>query len=104
MNQEADSSLELLLDTITNTFGGILFLALLVVVLLQMTSEATSVEAPNPEVIDALNELEVQLIAVTRQRDELVRATRAQDALLRQLATESNRRDLERLRESRGCG
>jgi len=34
-----DSSLELLLDTITNAFGGILFLALLIVVLLQNTSK-----------------------------------------------------------------
>ncbi len=34
-----DSSLELLLDTITNAFGGILFLALLVVVLLQNSSK-----------------------------------------------------------------
>ena len=30
-----DSSLELLLDTITNTFGGILFLAILVSLLLR---------------------------------------------------------------------
>jgi hypothetical protein len=33
-----DSSLELLLDTITNTFGGILFLAILVALLLQSAS------------------------------------------------------------------
>ncbi len=36
-------SLELFLDTICNTFGGILFIALLVIVLLQMTSKKTSV-------------------------------------------------------------
>jgi hypothetical protein len=41
-----DSSLELLLDTITNTFGGILFLAILVSLLLQSAS-------PTPEAATA---------------------------------------------------
>lgn len=36
----SDSSLELLLDTICNTFGGVLFLAILVIVLLQGTSNS----------------------------------------------------------------
>ena len=53
-----DSSLELLLDTICNTFGGILFISLLVIILLQTTtprrdepvpptSELAMVEADN---------------------------------------------------------
>jgi hypothetical protein len=36
-----DSSLDLLLDTITNAFGGILFLSILIVLLLRMTSQTT---------------------------------------------------------------
>ena len=37
--QNDNGSLELLLDTICNTFGGILFISLLVVILLNTTSE-----------------------------------------------------------------
>ena len=44
-HQAEDSSLELLLDTITNTFGGILFLAILVSLLLRTSSFNASREA-----------------------------------------------------------
>lgn len=37
MNHDDSDSLDLLLDTITNTFGGILFIAMLVVVLVSLT-------------------------------------------------------------------
>jgi hypothetical protein len=54
--QAGDSSLDLLLDTITNTFGGILFLAILVSLLLRTTSatqgERTSQKQPPLEVAD----------------------------------------------------
>jgi len=42
----ADSSLELLLDTICNTFGGIVFIAMLVSVLLTQTRRKTEASAP----------------------------------------------------------
>ena len=38
--KSAESSLELLLDTICNTFGGVLFVAILIVVMLRMTSKS----------------------------------------------------------------
>ncbi len=41
-------SLELLLDTICNTFGGILFISILVVVLLNMVKRQIAIEAPKP--------------------------------------------------------
>ncbi len=44
-----DGSLELLLDTICNTFGGVLFISLLVVVLLNMTSRKVAVTPPPSE-------------------------------------------------------
>jgi len=46
-----DGSLELLLDTICNTFGGVLFVAILIVVVLRMTSktEASSDTEPVSE-------------------------------------------------------
>jgi hypothetical protein len=42
----ADGSLELLLDTICNTFGGIVFIAMLVSVLLTQTRRRTEASAP----------------------------------------------------------
>lgn len=44
--QDDGGSLELLLDTICNTFGGILFISLLVVILLNTTSSKVSSSAP----------------------------------------------------------
>ncbi len=44
-----EGSLELLLDTICNTFGGVLFISLLVVILLNMTSRKVSVSSPPTE-------------------------------------------------------
>ena len=40
-----EGSLDLLLDTICNTFGGILFVAMLVVVMLRMTARVTGAES-----------------------------------------------------------
>ncbi len=42
------SSLELLLDTICNTFGGIVFVSLLVVILVNMSSRETADTPPEP--------------------------------------------------------
>lgn len=43
-----ESSLELLLDTICNTFGGVLFVAILIIIMLRMTSKNQLVEAAAP--------------------------------------------------------
>lgn len=59
-----DSSLELLLDTITNTFGGILFLAILVSLLLQSASPTKGVAAASatqPLTVAEQAEYEVKL-------------------------------------------
>lgn len=66
---ESSDSLELLLDTITNTFGGILFLAILVVILLRSTSESKT-ETPGPPRTD-LAELSQQLNALQSERGEM---------------------------------
>ncbi len=59
-------SLELLLDTICNTFGGILFIAILVVILLQMSGEQLAEERPDREVVSMpeLEDLRQQLAVV----------------------------------------
>jgi hypothetical protein len=66
-------SLELLLDTITNTFGGIVFLAMLVALLLRTTSRQTAKgvhsEPPMPAVERAT--LEVRLAQLEQEVDDL---------------------------------
>ena len=47
----AEGSLEMLLDTITNAFGGILFLGLLIAVILRTTGKADVVEGREHEQI-----------------------------------------------------
>ena len=63
-------SLELLLDTVTNTFGGILFLALLVAILLQKTSPSPSADDSNESQVEPLSstahaELDVRVNVIT---------------------------------------
>lgn len=70
----ADSSLELLLDTITNTFGGILFLAILVSLLLQSTGAHESQESRtrgNPLTPAEAADFEVRLEDLHDQVDRL---------------------------------
>lgn len=59
-----ESSLELLLDTICNTFGGILFISLLVVIILNTTSES-AVHSPPSQAAQA------SMIQASIERDEL---------------------------------
>ncbi len=73
-------SLELLLDTVTNTFGGILFLALLVAILLQKTSPSPSADDSNENQVEPLSstahaEMDVRVNAL---RDQI---TKLQDQL-----------------------
>jgi len=61
MKRSANSlgdSLDLLLDTICNTFGGVIFISLLVVILLNMTSETASVTPPTEKSHSTLVEQE----------------------------------------------
>ena len=66
-----DSSLELLLDTICNTFGGVLFISLLVVILLNMSSKDVALE-PASETSEAeLVALQQELTETSRERKQL---------------------------------
>jgi hypothetical protein len=65
----ADSSLELLLDTICNTFGGILFLAMLVSLLLSQTQRRTEAAAQAAGARPALSPAEV--MRLERRADDL---------------------------------
>lgn len=58
-------SLDLLLDTICNTFGGVLFISLLVVTLLKLSSTSAAVAPPSPE--DQIRLKEHQILLRERQ-------------------------------------
>ncbi|MBI2826549.1 MAG: hypothetical protein HYX69_17900 [Planctomycetia bacterium] len=104
--RQPESSLELLLDTICNTFGGILFLSILIVVLLQMTGGARSKTAEptlsaaeladlRRQHAEALRHLETVQAAIDKQRDLLDQFATAENVdLLRELQA------LEQTRES----
>lgn len=86
-------SLELLLDTICNTFGGVLFIAILVVLLLQQTGKAPASTQP---VAAPLSELEFQTLtsrmeAITDELDRLRQNRNSQDAVVRSFAPEEVR-------------
>jgi hypothetical protein len=58
--RDRDSSLELLLDTITNTFGGILFIAILVSLMLRSTSRQAWEEAARHEPMSPLEQARLE--------------------------------------------
>ena len=99
---QSDSSLELLLDTITNAFGGILFLALLVVVLLQNTSKIPDLL---PKVSQAaLAELRSRYQEIEAKVSALELEVEAREAIATNLADptlESTLRNLSELRQAR---
>ena len=70
LNLADSGSLELLLDTITNAFGGIVFLAILIVVLLQTTTDDIEVQ-PSYDQLDVVEmTLTLQVLEAERQRLE----------------------------------
>ena len=73
-----DSSLELLLDTICNTFGGVLFISLLVVILLNMTSKEAALEPPSETSQAELVGLQQELTESNRELRQLNQALQTQ--------------------------
>lgn len=65
------SSLELLLDTICNMFGGILFISLLVVILLNLSGENVAISPPNDVAQAKLVEKRDGLTRLQKQLDDL---------------------------------
>ena len=82
-NKKKSDSMDLLLDTICNTFGGVLFIALLVVMLVQ-TSPAARDQNSQPAAPGETERLVRELEAVT---DELARLKAARSGQLRTLAS-----------------
>lgn len=89
----SSDSLDLLLDTICNTFGGVLFIALLVIVLLNLSGKKAAVVPPSPAAQSKLQTAQKELAAtqaeLNRLRDVAAQqaeiADRLGDARLRNL-------------------
>lgn len=84
-------SLELLLDTICNTFGGVLFIAILVVMLLQQTGmdvASTPLDEIPPE---QLHDLESELSELTENLNRLKTIRASQISIVDQFSTEEVR-------------
>jgi hypothetical protein len=65
-----DSSLELLLDTICNTFGGVLFLAMLVSLLLTQTRKRSELEAQTADPVPAVSAADLVRLDVRADETE----------------------------------
>lgn len=74
-NEPEGGSLELLLDTICNTFGGVLFISMLVVVLLNMSGKDAEIEPPDPSA-------QAALVALQEELEETKREVRRLDSTL----------------------
>lgn len=86
-------SLEMLLDTICNTFGGILFIALLVTILMQLTGQQELPLDPasiSPEEIESLVREQAQLLSEI----DRIRANQEADDLLTTRLAPANIQDL----------
>lgn len=79
--KRSEDSLDLLLDTICNTFGGILFISMLVVILLTMSSESVPVEPPSPAAHGRMVDLRDQLERTQAALNSLQSAVKQRETL-----------------------
>jgi len=92
-------SLELLLDTICNTFGGVLFIAILVVMLLQQTGKGVAPPPPATVPPEKLNDLSRQITELTAELVRLKANRESQVAIVDSFSTEEVRELIQRRRE-----
>lgn len=101
--RSSGSSLELLLDTICNTFGGVLFLAILIAMLLQLRGRAVSVAPPSAasqleferltnEQVDARERLE-KINKALREQGQLVSQFKQNAQAIAELEKQKQHRD-----------
>ena len=79
--KSTDDSLDLLLDTICNTFGGIVFISILVVILVNSASESAGNSAPTEEMRQQLRADRRRLNSTSEKLSQLRRAVRQATAL-----------------------
>ncbi len=94
-NREPESSLELLLDTMCNTFGGVMFIAIALVVVVSMARPV--VDALNRDLSTEVAELSREAEALERELAVAEEASTEKQALERLLAADPRRHRLEEL-------
>jgi len=94
-------SLELLLDTICNTFGGILFISILVVVLLNMTSKEATTTPPRKTAQSTMLALQQQLQQANLKLQRLQVAVQQQQRIRSNFVTEDSIQLAHQLRQKR---
>lgn len=100
----SDQSLDLLLDTICNTFGGVLFISLLVVILLNLTSKQVTLTPPEEPARVELVDTHRKYKAQQRKLERLRQAVKELEELRDKIAPEKLKQlvaDLVRLRQQR---
>jgi hypothetical protein len=82
----SSDSLDLLLDTICNTFGGVLFIAMLVIILLNMSGDQAASVPPTPDAETQLATAQAELVRVQAELEQLRRAAAEQAKLASQFS------------------
>jgi len=95
-----EGSLELLLDTICNTFGGVLFISILVVILLNTSSREVAEATPSEAVQAQLVAWQERLVQTSQDLATLETAFREQESIEQQIVEPGLREMMGRLRES----
>lgn len=90
---QQEGSLELLLDTICNTFGGVLFISILVVVLLNMAGQKVTEDPPDAQTQAKLVDAQINL----DQRQAEIRKLRAALSPFQYIEDESDSEALRKL-------
>lgn len=85
-NRTSSDSLDLLLDTICNTFGGVLFISLLVTIMLNMSSDSAPLEPPSADAQAALETAQDQLEKAKHDVQVVQAALEEQQRLVRRFA------------------
>ena len=87
MKEEDNSSLELLLDTMCNTFGGVMFIAITLAVVLFSRNALEAVKSPEQrheerqeELLRRMDELKAKLRELAQRRQEMLQTTRILEA------------------------
>lgn len=80
----SSDGLDLLLDTVCNTFGGVVFIAILMVMMLESTTARPVEQSESPEVAQ---QLALELQAARHERDELQASLATQQELIDEFST-----------------
>lgn len=97
--ENINASLELLLDTICNTFGGVLFISMLVIIMTNLTSKEASLTPPTESSQQSMTEKQQELNAHLKELNTFREAVQQQSAIGKQVSNPDARRILEQVKQ-----